>query len=274
MLAVRWLGLSGLVAMVLTAAPLAACGGSATPPGEAGRQVPNGATQSDSAIKETAEVASSGTVDESGQIVRRVIIGYPWWGAGPDETLVKVVNQDYVRRGKKDYIIIVGRVTAADVNLDTSLIGHEHPPGEGPPPGHPKAEPPPTPDPNDPNVGIPFTHYKVQVERVIRAPGIKEGDSINVSQMGGLIDGVAYENEGDPVITVGTTYLFFVSEARPGTWVSKPWLRLPVDAAGQVQPVDDVRWGYVPIVKALRGLTVDQAVAAIGKAMAKAGAQR
>jgi len=212
------------------------------------------------------EEVSSGTPGVPPLITKHITIGEAWL-AGFDMTVSDLLKMG--ARAQEREAIFVGRVASVDVNFDTSIIAHDPPAEETPPAGHPKAEPLITPDPNNPASGIPFSHFTVVVEQIIDAPGLTEGGSINISQLGALIDGVAYENEADPIIIVGHTYLFFLTEPRPRTWISIPQGRFEVDETGRVRPVHPT-WAETPASLALRGLTVDQAVAVIEVAVANA----
>lgn len=195
---------------------------------------------------------------EGSQVRERVTIGYAHWGANLAESL------DTLVASKTD--IVVGRVIGADNGRVVPFT--DEPAAETPPPDHPKAKAA-TPNADDPDVGIPWTNYSVEIVIVIRSAAIKERDIITISQEGGLIDGVAYELEGDRVILVGATEIFFIREAAPGVYVVAPFMRFPLDQIGRLQPVD-VEWSDLPAVKALTGLTLSEAESRLLTAIADA----
>src|SRR5437867_1159542 len=127
-----------------------ACGEDGAPAGELERQ------------------EASSTPHASSMITKRVRIAEAYWG-GIDMTIDDLVRMG--ARASEREAIIVGRVASVDVNLNTSIIAHQPPGEETPPPSHPKSQPLITPNPNDPASGIPFSHFTVIIERVIHAPG-------------------------------------------------------------------------------------------------------
>lgn len=247
----RW-SLVTPTAIVLTIIGLG-CGGS-TVPADQNQDSPGDASQ-------------AGGLETDSQI-QHLVIGEAWWG-GWDLTLEDLVLGG-TRAGERE-AIIVGRVISATVNYDTSIIAHDLTGGETPPPDHPKAQPFITPNPSDPNTGEPFTHTTILIESVVDAPGLVAGDTIVVSQMGELKDGVAYEVRDDPLIMVGQVFLLFVTEARPGTWVSHPAARFEVDKKGQLQPASEI-WENTPAALVLSGMTIESASAAVSAAVSEAKA--
>ncbi|MDP2676051.1 MAG: hypothetical protein Q8Q00_14300 [Dehalococcoidia bacterium] len=181
--------------------------------------------------------------------------------------------------------ILVGRVTGVTIvypyrGQPLPLLHSDEEEGEPPPPGHPKATVTIVPDPS--YLGPPGSLFDVEVLRVVRSSPIeiggvvfgftevKAGDTITVSQLGGLVDGVVFQDESDPIIRVGSTYLYFLGEPEPGTFTSDPFERFIVDG-GKLQPVNR-NASNLEGVKALAGLPVDAAQATIEAALAAAPA--
>jgi hypothetical protein len=108
--------------------------------------------------------------------------------------------------------VMIGRVVAVEVGYPLSgfILSHfGESGGETPPPGHPKAASSVTPDPSG-KIGPVGSWYTVEVIQVLRGDGIRAGDTITITQWGGVADGVIHENEDDPLIRVPATYLFFL----------------------------------------------------------------
>ncbi len=174
--------------------------------------------------------------------------------------------------------IVVGEVTGAtdatfseeDAHADAQdeAIGGE--PAPTLPSWHPKAKiTPVTPDLS--SLPPTATHYSV---RVIRSLGSapNPGSVIRVGQIGGLKDGVAFHADGDSLIQVGATYLFFLRQetdpSNPDTlYAGAPFGRFEVGPA-DVLAIADESWFYLPVVVALEGVTVDEAEAQIAAAAA------
>jgi len=137
-----------------------------------------------------------------------------------------------------------------------------HPSNEPRPAGHPKAGPQPT--PSEYGQGRGFTIYTVTVERVVRLTAATLGSTVSLFHSGGVFRGVAYEEERDPVIEVGSTYLFFLTTNanRFAELLGPSSGRFLVDGSGRLQPVETA-FADLPSVAALTGLTLDEAEAAI-----------
>ena len=77
----------------------------------------------------------------------------------------------------------------------------------------------PAPDGSEPLGGWPITISLVEVIKVIHASRVKEGQTIRVVQAGGTLpDGRTYVSSGvGRPPSIGTTYLFFLSDAQPVT---------------------------------------------------------
>jgi hypothetical protein len=192
--------------------------------------------------------------------IERIIISEAWIG-GLDLSVKDLIMG--LQRGSPDgrEAVVIGRVVAAEVNYDSSIISHDSLGGASPPPDDPKAAAG-TPDAANPKTGVPFTHTTVKIERVIYGPGLAVGDAISISQIGELRDGVSYETKGDPLIKVDNVYLIFAYEPRSGTWVSHPVGRFEVGADSVLRVVDPV-WERSTIANELAGLNVDEASASI-----------
>ncbi len=219
---------------------------------------PSASSQASRAMNEPS--ASSQTPwapDGGGQIVRRVQIGFAHWGATQRSTLKQMVANRPV---------VLLRVTAADTRFSTGLItdGHEGDLAGAPPADDPKSKGLPSPAKD---AGLPWTTYTAEVIDVVAAGGVRAGDLIYISQAGGLVDGTAYEMEGDPVIEVGKTYLMSLGEPRPGLFTNTPYDRFELDTNGRLQTVNS-EWDWVPRVAALNGLSMDAAAVKIREAVA------
>ncbi len=72
-------------------------------------------------------------------------------------------------------------------------------------------------------------------------PSLAPGDVIMITQEGGIIDEVKYEDSSDPLLQVDDRYLFFLWEARPGNWVGTPFGRFRVSEGDKLNP-DSASW--------------------------------
>lgn len=190
-----------------------------------------------------------------------VVIGYARYPTFYGSSLLEMV--------KKYDTIIVGRVAGVAVPFDPrpGFLGEPTP--ELPPPGHPKASVLQDPDALSRPPGRMFTTYTIEVLRSIKS-SVSAGDSILVTQAGGMWEGRAHQLEGDPVLEIGSIYLFFLQkDDSAGDYTGIPFGRFKLDAGGRIRVVDE-RWHYLPAVAALDGLSVDEAVTVIGVALAHA----
>jgi len=173
-----------------------------------------------------------------------------------------------------DGTIVVGLVTGVFLPFDPrpGLLGQPTP--EPLPSDHPKYF---TPSPEELSrpPGRGFSVYSVELLAVLAPPSLQTGDTIAVMQSGGVFEGIAYEDHGDPVIEVGATYLFFlqpqlglreISIAEPWgtTYSGGPFGRFLVDPDGRLNVVDDI-WNcpICTVSQALAGKTVVEATVTI-----------
>jgi hypothetical protein len=153
--------------------------------------------------------------------------------------------------------IVVGVVTAAHDLSAPAEEASNHPQGDPLPAGHPKAglqlrpyvagEDPPT-----------LTGYAVTVNTVIKGV-ISPGDTLKINQAGGMLKGVAYQVEHDPVIQVGATYLFFLNDADGSALEGPPYGRFQIGKDNRLTPVDP-SWEYLGAVQELSSLTMNDAL--------------
>lgn len=104
-----------------------------------------------------------------------------------------------------------------------------------------------------------LTGYSVRVTVVIKGADLHPGDTLNVNQAGGMLKGVAYQTEHNPVIQVGATYLFFVKDANGSALAGPPYGRFQIGPESRLKPVDP-EWEDLGATKELSGLPVDEAV--------------
>jgi hypothetical protein len=105
------------------------------------------------------------------------------------------------------------------------------------------------------------TRFTIKVTHVIKAKEIKPGDTITIDHSGGVKDGITYESYADPLLHVGTTYLFpLIAVPAQSTYVSSPIARLKVGPDKKVHPID-AEWSNIGSNKELAGLDIDTAVA-------------
>ena len=83
-----------------------------------------------------------------------------------------------------------------------------------------------------------------------------------MGQAGGVKNGIAYQLEGDPVIRVGVTYLFFLQRG-PHSYAGPAFGRFEIDAAGRFMPNG---WETYTGIAAVSGRTIDEAAARIARA--------
>ena len=129
-----------------------------------------------------------------------------------------------------------------------------------------------------------FTVYSVEIEQVIAAESLRPGDTIGFLQSGGICEDTspevaaaydpqaAYETELDPIIGIGSTYLFFLDPMHTGlrdigvaepwgtTYQAPPYGRFLIDADGRLQVVAKV-WTCCECAapRAVAGKTVAEA---------------
>jgi hypothetical protein len=116
--------------------------------------------------------------------------------------------------------------------------------------------------------------YSVRIIDPVIGEKFAKGDVIYVAQPGGVFEGIAYESFGDPVIEVGSTYLFFLSsstifaEKYGATYEGPPFGRF-LAKDGALQPVHSL-WGSdctkCPLADLLWGRALEDAIAAISTA--------
>lgn len=123
------------------------------------------------------------------------------------------------------------------------------------PPDRPRAgSPPPRSIPH-------LTTYRIRVARVI-AGEAQFGDVVEITQPGGIRDGVAYQDEGAPPFRLGQRYLLFLSFWPNGNPGSSPSGRFEVGADGRLASVDPM-WSGMKIARSLVGKTVAEAARAV-----------
>ena len=106
------------------------------------------------------------------------------------------------------------------------------------------------------------TFYDAEVLRSIGRAPVAPGTIIQVSQAGGVKNGIAYQLEGAPAIRVGATYLFFVQRG-PHSYAGPAFGRFEIDATGRFMPNG---WETYAGVAAVSGLTIDEAAARVARA--------
>lgn len=107
------------------------------------------------------------------------------------------------------------------------------------------------------------TYYSATVIRSLgRSAKFGPGQTIIIGQAGGVKNGVAYQLDEDPLISVGTTYLFIVREDGD-RFVGSAFGRFQIDAAGRFMPNG---WESYAGVAAISGRTIDEAAARVARA--------
>jgi hypothetical protein len=160
---------------------------------------------------------------------------------------------------------LVSSFDAVVVGTVVSFKDASDPPaGSAASPDTPSTAPAGSPKANQPAPVIHFptnTRYTIEVTHVIKAKGIKSGATITVDQSGGVKDGISYESYADPLLHVGSTYLFpLLAVPTQSTYVSSPIARLEVGTDKKVHPID-AAWSGIGSNKELAGLDIDTAVA-------------
>ncbi len=238
--------------------------------------------------------------------------------SGPEEAMDHVVVgtadwADYYKSlaelVRVERIILVGRVTGVLLPCDNrpGYLGQPTPDidySDCPPdpleavPLHPELKhcllPTPSPEELSRPPGRSFSVYSVEVQRVIASGSVKAGDRIAVLQPGGIcVDTppevaaaydpkVEYETSEDPMMQVGSTYLFFlepflglreikVPEPWGTTYSGGPFGRFLVGPDGRLQIVAKLWTCEVCLApKALAGRTVAEAEATLRPVIARA----
>ena len=228
--------------MLISLLALSACSGGAGPPASFDQPSDPGAAQ--------AEAFSAKAFPTAAELVERVEIG------GLTTLPIFLANSVETLTGSHDYIV-AARVTDVAVGypLAESLVEHLIP--KTPlPPDHIKAGVAPDPDGKIGPVG---SRYRLQVVRVIQAPDLAVGDSFDITAWGGMIDGVRYEDAGDPLREVGTSYLLFLDKPGSNTFTSLPFGRFELVAGDRLRPVSN-HYDVFGAVVELRDLTLVEAI--------------
>ncbi len=113
--------------------------------------------------------------------------------------------------------------------------------------------------------GTPITISAVHVLRVIASPRVQAGQTIGVSQLGGVgHDGRLYEIESDRLLSVGTTYLFFLQDLQPqyaiDGFTGDPFGRFVINANGLIVPNG---WEALAGVSAISGVPYSEVYPAL-----------
>lgn len=242
-------------ATLISLLALSACGGGSDAPGASGQasEVSGAETVFDNATDDTRLAPVPGIDEGATEAVERVEIGgltyLPVSLGDSVETLTR--SQEYV---------VVARVTSVAVGypLAESLVEHLIP--KTPlPPEHPKANVAPDPDGKIGPVG---SRYRLEVLEVIDAPDLAVGDSFSITAWGGTIDGVRYEDAGDPLLEVGTSYFMFLQKPGSETFTSLPFGRFEISRDGRLQRVTD-HFDILGAVSELKGLPLNEAIARV-----------
>jgi hypothetical protein len=160
-----------------------------------------------------------------------------------DRVVIGVAGSPPVQRGQSLGAMVEG--------MDTVVVGTvegvkevRHPDARWP-----FSEPSPNPPLKDPAETI----FAVRVHQLITSQRVKAGDIIGVYQTGERTDdGRVYEMEGDPLLDIGTAYLFFLHDLLPSFGLDEfsgpAFGRFVVDVKGMVQPNG---WEALPGVAAV-----------------------
>lgn len=203
------------------------------------------------------------TATQSAEIVN---LGFVDWYLPAADSL------DTLTRG---YEVVLGRVTGIALPFDPR-VGYGGVAPETAPPGHPKSSYKPTEEEIQRPPGRLFTVFAVEVID----PGssnLAQGDTINVGQSAGLWEGKQYQDEGNPPLVTGMTYLLAIMPSETveglvgsGYFMGPPFTSFRI-VAGAVQPLD-AAWDYLPAVRELEGKPAQGALASILDARRRAPA--
>jgi hypothetical protein len=111
---------------------------------------------------------------------------------------------------------------------------------------------------------LPLSVFVIRVDASAGEPAV--GSVIQFEQLGGVADAangpVHVVLEGDEPLTVGQGYVFVARRDGPGTFSAPAFARYPVEDGRLAAPEG---WDETGAAQALAGLTVDEAIARLGR---------
>ena len=250
-------------AVLISSLAVSACGGGDGAPASPD-QISDAAGAAESvpgAIADDTAAGAAAVISQDAEAMERVEIGgmssRPLSWADSVESLARF--HEYV---------VVARVTSVGVGypLAETLVEHLVP-KEPLPADHPKASI--TPDPEG-KIGPVGSRFQLEVLRVIGGSDVARGETLAVTMWGGVIDGVRYEDAGDPLLEVGTTYLFFLNRPAVATFTSLPFARFEISEDGRLQRVTD-HYDIFGAITELRELPLEDAITKIDEAIVVVG---
>lgn len=108
-----------------------------------------------------------------------------------------------------------------------------------------------------------WTDYSLTVLEVVTGGGVKPGDVLRYTQIGGMWEGRAHQAENDPLVREGQRYLFFLEHDREqDNYTAQPFAKFEINSDGALSVPDKI-WLYLPVVEELEGRPTGEAKASI-----------